>query len=74
MFEYLGYVNIWTEFLVSIGALSHFVEDYDDVALLSNVWRKSALETFSLAYFDSERALSCTPRPLVDWYALTPWM
>ena len=51
MFEYLGYVNTWTEFLVSpIGALSHFVEDYDDAVLLSNVWRnKSGLIACSLS-------------------------
>jgi len=40
MFEPLGYVNTWTEFLVSpVGALAAFVEDYDDAALLGELWQ-----------------------------------
>ena len=39
MFERLGYVNAWTEFLIApIGALYHLVEDFGDLELLSTLW------------------------------------
>ena len=72
MFEYLGHVNTWTEFLVSpIGALAHFITDYDDAALLADVWstNATALQEFSLSnYFSPAQSLVVkTPKPLVDW-------
>lgn len=39
MFERLGYVNAWTEFLIApIGALYHLVEDFGDLDFLSTIW------------------------------------
>lgn len=81
MFEPLGYVNTWTEFLTSVvGGLAHLTFDFDDAALAVRVWdtrtppRMPNTGDFSIAnyslsaYFDADRSLvTHTPKPLIDW-------
>ena len=74
MYEFLGFVNTWTEFQIApVGALAHFTADYDDAALLDKVWHaanaSAQLAAFSLtANYDAARSLVVrTPKPLIDW-------
>lgn len=79
LFELNGYVNYWTEFLVShIWALHDYTIEYDDVALATMLWHASpinlttevlGMDNYSLlAYFNhTDNLVHSTPKPLVDW-------
>ena len=88
MWEPLGYVNYWTEFLTStLSGLYQFTWDYADTRLAERVWDSQtpshkhcppgnfSRRNYTLdSYFDSKRSLVAgTPRPLVD-YPRTPLM
>ena len=81
MFEANGYVNFWTEFLVShVGVLHDYTLEYADQGLAGQLWNQApvpmgktttplGMANYSLlSYYDEGDGLvHGTPRPLVDW-------